>query len=116
MQSLVVCRVANLALLKPNFEILAFLKHLAFFENQEKPVKIWLFLFYIFFSLKGLALVKNILCCIFITNLFLQESMIMQGAKNLLLFKKCSICNSIFMGQKNASTLEFHYIDVSDEF
>jgi len=35
MQSLVACRVANLAFLKPNFEIQAFLTHLAFFENQK---------------------------------------------------------------------------------
>ena len=39
MQSLVACRVANLAFLKPNFEIQAFLTHLAFFENQKYQSK-----------------------------------------------------------------------------
>jgi len=42
--------VANLEFLKPNFEIQAFLRHLAFFENQKKSVKSWLFLFYFFRS------------------------------------------------------------------
>jgi len=35
MQSLVACRVANLAFLKPNFEIQAFLTHLAFFKIKS---------------------------------------------------------------------------------
>jgi len=39
MQSMVACRVANLAFLKPNFEIQAFLTQLAFFENQKYQSK-----------------------------------------------------------------------------
>jgi len=69
MQLLVVCRVANLAFLKPIFEIQAFLMHLAFFENQKYQSKSGFF-FFIFFSLKGLALAKHCLSCIFITNVF----------------------------------------------
>ena len=48
------CRVANLAFFKPNFEIQAFLTHLAFFENQKYQSKSG-FSFIIFFSPKGLA-------------------------------------------------------------
>jgi len=69
MQSLVACRVANLAFLKPNFENQAFFDALGFFENQ-KYQSICYFFFFIFFSLKGLALAKRCLSCIFITNLF----------------------------------------------
>jgi len=54
MQSLVACKVANLAFLKSNFEIVV-LMNLAVFENKKKPDKLWIFL-YIFFSRKGLAL------------------------------------------------------------
>jgi len=68
MQSLVACRVANLAFLKPNFEI-RFLAHLAFFENQKYQSKSGFF-FFIFFSLKGLVLVKHCLSCIIITIIF----------------------------------------------
>jgi len=50
MQSLVACRVANLAFLKPNFEIQAFLTHLAFFENQKYQSKSVFFLFNVFQS------------------------------------------------------------------
>jgi len=39
-------RVANLAYLKPDFEILAFLTHFAFFENQNKPNEIWWLFFH----------------------------------------------------------------------
>jgi len=55
MQSLVACKVANLAFLKSNFEIVV-LMNLAVFENKKKPDKLWIFLLYIFFSRKGLAL------------------------------------------------------------
>jgi len=49
-------RVANLAFLKPDFEILAFFEHLCFFGNK-KAIKIWLILVLLG---KGLAfLVKN---------------------------------------------------------
>ena len=78
---LVVCRVANLAFLKPNFEIQAFFDALGSFWKSKIPVKIWLF-FFIFFSLKGLALAKHFLSCVFITN-FWRESMTMQGARNI---------------------------------
>jgi len=63
-------------------KIRLFLTHLAFLENQ-KYQSISGFFFYIFFSLKGLALAKHCLNCIFITNLFEWESMTMQGAKNI---------------------------------
>ena len=43
-------RVANLAFLKPDFEILAFFNALGFFENQKKPDKTWPFL--AFFSVR----------------------------------------------------------------
>jgi len=65
MQSLVMCRVVDLAFLKPDFEILAFLTPLAFFENQKNTDKIWLV-----FTQKGLALAKHCLSCVFIINLF----------------------------------------------
>jgi len=82
MQSLVACRVANLAFLKPNFEIRDFLTHLAFFENQKYQSKSGFF-FFIFFSLKDLTLAKHCLSCMYITNIFWRESMTMQGAKNI---------------------------------
>jgi len=69
MQSLVACRVANLAFLKQNFEIQAFLTHLACFENQKYQSKSGFF-FFIFFSLKDLALAKHSLSCIYVTNIF----------------------------------------------
>jgi len=51
-------RVANLAFLKPDFQILAFFENFwLFFGNQKKPDKIWLFL--AFFSRKDLALEKH---------------------------------------------------------
>jgi len=50
MQLLVACSVANLAFLKPNFEIQAFFDALGLFEESKISVKIWLFLFYIFQS------------------------------------------------------------------
>jgi len=50
MQLLVACSVANLAFLKPNFEIQAFFDALGLFEESNISVKIWLFLFYIFQS------------------------------------------------------------------
>ena len=59
LQSLVACKVANLAFLTPNFEFLDFLTHLAFFENQEYQSKSG-FIFYNFFSLKGLASGKTL--------------------------------------------------------
>jgi len=68
MQSLVVCRVANLAFVKPNFELQAFLTHLAFFENQKYQSKSEFF-FFVFFSLKDLALAKHCLSCMYITHL-----------------------------------------------
>jgi len=58
MQLLVACRVANLAFLKPNFEIQAFLTHLAFFQNQKYLSKSDFF-FFNFFGLKDLALAKH---------------------------------------------------------
>jgi len=45
MQSLVACRVANFAFLKPNFEIQAFLTHLAFFENHKYQSGFFVLLF-----------------------------------------------------------------------
>jgi len=60
---------SNLAFLKPNFEIQAFLTHLAFFENQKYQSKSGFF-FFTFFSLKDSALAKHCLSCIFITNIF----------------------------------------------
>jgi len=69
MRSLVACRVANLPFNKPNFEIQAFLTHLAFFENQKYQSQFG-FLFFIFFSLKDLALAKHFLSCIYITKIF----------------------------------------------
>jgi len=62
-----VCKVANLAFLKSNFEIQAFLTHLAFFENQKYQSKSGFF-FFIFFSLKGFA--KQCMSYTFNTNLF----------------------------------------------
>jgi len=56
-------RVANVAFLKPDLKILAFLNTFGFFGNQKKPDKIWL-------------------------NLFWKESITMQGAhkiENILL-------------------------------
>jgi len=58
---------ANLAFLKPDFEILAFLTPLAFFRNKKSQTKSGLFCF--FFSWKGLDLEKHCLSCIFVTNL-----------------------------------------------
>jgi len=69
MQSLVACRVANLAFLKPNFENQAFLRAWLFFENQKYQSKSGFF-FLIFFTLKALALAKHCLSCIFITISF----------------------------------------------
>jgi len=63
MQSLVACRVAKLAFLKLNFEIQACFDALGFFENQKYQYKSGFF-FFIFFSLKGLALAKHCLSCI----------------------------------------------------
>jgi len=68
MRSLVAGRVANLPFNKPNFEIQAFLTHLAFFENQKYQSKFG-FLFFIF-CLKDLALAKHFLSCIYITKIF----------------------------------------------
>jgi len=68
MQLLVACMVANFAFLKPNFEIQAVLTHSAFFQNQKFQSKSGFF--FIFFSLKNLALVKHCLSCIYITNIF----------------------------------------------
>jgi len=39
-----VIRIANLAFLKPDFEILAFFNSLGVFDFQKQPDKIWLFL------------------------------------------------------------------------
>jgi len=60
-------RVANLAFLKPDFEILAFLAHLAFYEKEKskKSSTFWRVVCW-----KSLALTKHSLSCIFITNLF----------------------------------------------
>jgi len=49
-QSLVACRVANLAFWKPDFEIQAFFDALGFSRKSKIPVIIWLFLFYSFQS------------------------------------------------------------------
>ena len=114
MQSVVACRVANLALLKPNFEIQAFWTQLAFFENPKyQPTKIWLFLF-LFFSMKGLTLTKHCLSYIFITNIFWQESMTIAGCKEYCkdftvalkvfdVFNTKQQYNSVFTGKENAS-------------
>ena len=62
-------RVANLAFLKPYFEILAFFEHLWLFleikKSQTKSDFFWLF-----FSRKGLDLETHCLSCISIKNLF----------------------------------------------
>jgi len=68
----------NLIDLKPVVEILAFLTHMAFHENQKRLDKIWLF-----FGRKSVPLTKHCLSCIFITNLFWREYMTMQGVKNI---------------------------------
>jgi len=76
MQSLVVCRVANLAFVKPNFELQAF------FENQKYQSKSEFF-FFVFFSLEDLALAKHCLSCMYVTHIFCRESRTMQSAKNI---------------------------------
>jgi len=59
---------ANLAYSKPEFESLASFEHLCFFlEIKKSQAKVGFFLH--FFSQKGLALAKDCLSCIFITNL-----------------------------------------------
>jgi len=67
-------RVANLDLLKPDFEILDFLE----IKKSEKSGVFWLI-----FSRIGLALTKPCLSCIFITNLLWRRSITMQGAQNI---------------------------------
>jgi len=54
------CRVANLAFLKPDFEILAFFERLwLFLGNKKKPDKIWIFL--AFFQSERLGSGKTLL-------------------------------------------------------
>ena len=80
-------RVANLAFLKPDFEILAFFEHLWLFleiKMSEKSGFFWLI-----FSRIGLALAKHCLSCIFITNLLRRGSISMQGAQNIAKFFCC---------------------------
>jgi len=75
-------RVANLAFLKPDFEILALFDHLWLFlevkKSQTKSGFFWLF-----FSRTGLDLEKHCLSCIFITNLLWRQSMTMQDAQDI---------------------------------
>jgi len=73
---------ANLDFFKPGFSNFGFfLTPLAFFRNQKGQTKF--VFFWLFFNRNGLALAKHCLSCIFITNLFWQEYMTMQGAKNI---------------------------------
>ena len=82
--SILVCRVANLAFLKPDFEILAFFEHLWLFLEIKKPEKSGFSgFFWLIFSRIGLALAKHCLSCIFITNLLRRGSITMQGAQNI---------------------------------
>jgi len=60
---------------KSDFETLAFLTHLDFFENQRSQTNSG------FFSRKDLTLAKHCLSCIFVTNLFWRGSTTMQGAR-----------------------------------
>ena len=89
-------RVANMAFLKPVFEILPFLNTLGFFwkgfcwkffGNWKKTDKTYFF--WLFFSAKGFILAKRCLSCIFITNLFWRESMIMQRAQQWCRTRGC---------------------------
>jgi len=67
----------------------SFSTQLAFFENTKARQNL------AFFSRKGLSLAKHRLSCIFITNLFWQESMTMQSAKkcpkNDIFFAPCMV-------------------------
>jgi len=95
MQSLVACKVANLAFLKSDFEILCF-NALGFF-------------FISFFIRKGLALPKHCPSCIFITNLLTRVYDHAWGKgfavalKMFDVFYKKQMYNSVFTGQANAS-------------
>jgi len=112
MQSLVACRVANLAFLKPNVEIQAFLTHLALFENKSYQSKSGFF-FFTFFSLKDFALAKHCLSCIYITNIFRRESRTIAGCKEYCkdftvalkcfdVFNKKQMYDSVFTGKEIA--------------
>ena len=80
-------RVDNLPFLKPDFEILTFFEHLWLFYSIKKTNEIWLF------SVGKVWLwKKHCLSCIFITNLFCNKSVAMQGnegAQNIEIFYCC---------------------------
>jgi len=72
MQSLVACKYfacCQFGIFEAKFRSSGFYDALGFFENQKYQSKSGFF-FFSFFSLKGLALAKHCLSCIFITNLF----------------------------------------------
>ena len=85
MQSLVACRVASLAFLKPDFEIQAFFDALVFFEDQKCQSKSQnlAFPFLFFFSLRGLALAKHVSAAYSLQISSDGRSMAMQGARNI---------------------------------
>jgi len=62
-------RVANLAFMKPDFEILAFLNTFRYFGNQKIQTKSVFFLAFLSVE-KAMTLAKQCLSCIFLTNLF----------------------------------------------
>jgi len=72
------CRVANLAFLKPNFEIQAFFDALGFFLKIKIPVKIWPF-----FQSERLGSGKTLFEMHIHHNFFRQASMTIQGANNI---------------------------------
>jgi len=111
MWSLFMSKVANLAFLKPNFEIQAFLMHLAFFENQKIPVKIWLFYF---FQSERLGFGKTISELYIQYKSFLTRVYDHAGCKEyckdftvvlkiFVVFNKKQMYDSMFTGKENAS-------------
>jgi len=116
MQSLVACRVASLAFLKPDFEIQAFFDALVFFWRSKMSVKISKsgFSFFIFFQSERLGSGKTCLSCIFITNLLWREIYGHAGCKKYCkdfivalkffdLFNKKQMFDSVFTEKENAS-------------
>jgi len=77
-----VIRVANLAILKPDFAILAFFEHLWLFWKSRKDRQNLAFSGFFQSGRLG-ALDKHCLSCIFITDLFWKECRTMQDAQNI---------------------------------
>jgi len=69
--------VVNLLLFTSEFEILTFLTNSAFLLKKAAQDRFLLD----FFSRKGFTLIKHCLNCIFITNLFWREPVVMKGVK-----------------------------------